>query len=249
MFEYFLCAYEHNPNIKLIFIDCCQEYYNHFIRAVDDRYNLIGIEGYKENILGITRANICRMKFGRAMIVNDGTIPQIKGILSAKDLIVLSEVFKNQKELILNKDLYNVTYFGEMPFNYYDKQYRMKMLLSRLKPLSKVESAIFVNSPHNHDFSFLDDLILPDKPIIIKDRVHKDNLFELFDTYLYFHANTWFDPHPRLFVECAHYGKEIIYYNKHGIKDGSYYRYNDVLKNGTKDRDLSKDDEIIKRLI
>ena len=249
MIEYFLCAYEHNPDIKLIFVDCDPVYYNHFLRTIEDRYDLTGLDGYKDNILQIPKKNLLRTRFGRVLITDYGTIPQIKGLLCAKNLIIITEVFLEKTEYILNKNLYNVTYYGEMPFHYWNKPYRMKMLLSRLKPLRKVESAIYVNSPHNHDFSFLKDLDLPDKPVFYKERVHKDNLFELFDTYVYYHANTWFDHHPRLFVECAHYNKEIIYYNNPGVLDGSFYRYVDVTKNGTKDRNLTKDDEIIKQLI
>jgi len=249
VFEYFFCAYEHNPDIKLIFLDCEEDYYKHYIRAVEDRYDLTGLDGYKNNILQVPRKSLLRTKFGRALVVDFGSIPKIKGLLCAKDFLMITEVLPEQKDFILNKNLYNVTYYGEMPFHYKDKNYRMKMLLSRMKPLRKVESAIYVNSPHNHDFSFLEELDLPDKPLLFKKRIHMDNLFELFDTYLYYHADKWFDPHPRLFIECTHYDKEIIYYNVHGIKDGSYYRYNDVKENGLKDRNLTKDDEIIKRLI
>ena len=57
------------------------------------------------------------------------------------------------------------------------------------------------------------ELDLPDKPIILKSGNHLGNLFEKFDTYVYYHANKWFDPHPRLFRECKFYGKEIHYIN------------------------------------
>lgn len=247
--EYFLCAYEYNPDIKLIFINGGTENYNHFIRTVEDRYNLDGLDGYKDNIILMPKKQLIRNRFGRVLIVDYGTIPQIKGLLSAKELLIITEVLLDQSDFILNKNLYNVTYYGEMPFHYWNKQYRMKMLLDRMKPLKKVESGIYINSPHNHDFSFVESLELPNKPILFKERIHKDNLFELFDTYVYYHANKWFDPHPRLFVECTHYNKEILYFNNPGILDGSFYRYNDVMRNGTKDRNLSKEDEIIKQLI
>jgi len=249
VFEYFLCAYEKNPDIKLIFINGQKEYLNHFLRTVEDRYDLSGLEGYKDNVLMIPKTQLIRTKFGRVLVTDYGTIPQIKGLLCAKDLMIITEIKPDQKDFILNRDLYNVTYFGEMPFHYKHKEYRMKMLLNRLKPLTKVESAIFINSPHNHDFSFVDDLILPDKPWFHKTRTHKDNLFESFDTYVYYHADKWFDPHPRLFIECTYYNKEIFYFNPKNIIDGSYYRYNDVLKRGLEDRQLTENDAIIKRLI
>jgi hypothetical protein len=247
--EYFLCAYEHNPDIKLIFINGGEENYSHFIRTVEDRYDLSGLDGYKNNILLIPKKDLLRSRFGRVLIVDYGTIPQVKGLLSSKNTIVITEVLLDQTDFILNKSLYNCTYYGEMPFHYWNKRYRMKMLLSRMKPLRKVESAIYINSPHNHDFSFIDTLGLPNKPILLKERIHRNNLFELFDTYVYYHANKWFDPHPRLFVECSHYNKDIIYINNPGVLDGSFYRYNDVRINGTKGRNLTKEDEIIQQLI
>ncbi len=249
VFDYFLCAYEHNPDIKLIFLNGTKEYVDHFKRAIEDRYDLTGLDGYENNILILPKTRLLRTKFGRVLLVDYGSIPPIKGLLVAKNMMIITEVLPFWNDFILNKDLYNVTYYGEMPFHYWDKEYRMKMLLSRMKPLKNVQSGIFVNSPHNHDFSFIEDLDLPDKPLVYKTRTHQDNLFELFDTYLYYHADKWFDPHPRLFVECTYYGKEILYYNKLDIRDGSYYRYRDVMKNGIEDRDLSKDDEIIKQLI
>lgn len=83
----------------------------------------------------------------------------------------------------------------------------------------------------------------------LKAKKHKENLFENFTHYVYCHANKWFDPHPRLFLECTFYDKKIIYNNLFDIKDGSWYRYNDIIKNGIEGRTLTRDDEIIGQLI
>ena len=125
----------------------------------------------------------------------------------------------------------------------------MKFMFDRYKALNKVDNAIYMNSPHNDNYDFIESLPLPDKPVIYKSRTHKKNLFEQFDTYVYYHANTWFDPHPRLFIECKYYDKEILYFNPDNIIDGSHYRYEDIQKNGVNNRTLTKNDEIVRQLI
>ena len=139
-----------------------------------------------------------------------------------------------------------------MPFHYKDHEYRMKCLFGRYKtiPLNP-ESGTYVNSPRNEDFLEVQYALphLP-RPFIFKSKTKpEENLFEKFTHYLYYHADKWFDPHPRLFLECAWYNKDITYRNPYNVKDGSWYRYKDLLKNGLNDRILTKDDEIIRQLI
>ena len=251
-FEYFLCAYEFNKDIKLILCEHTEEAVIRYFNIVDNRYDLSGIEDYKKNVILTKRPmELYRMKLDTVLVLDFWTIHRIRGFISPPKLIVISEKKTEDPRYFFKKELYkDLTYYGEMPFHYRDKKYRMKMLFDRYKPLKKVESGIYVNSPLNDDYSFLDTLDLPDKPIIKKTHGdHLDNMYEHFDTYLYYHANKWFDPHPRLFVECTFYGKDIIYHNIHNIKDGSYYRYNDVIKNGISSRTLSRKDEIIECMI
>jgi hypothetical protein len=214
-----------------------------------NRCDIEDLRGFENNIKIIKRYKLMYEQFDRALVLDFGTISEIKGLIRVKDLIVISEKKTEDPNFFFRKDLYPVTYYGEMPFHYKDKAYRMKMLFDRYKKLKNVESAIFINSPHNDKKDFVKRLDLPDKPILFKTRDHRQNLFEQFDTYVYYHANKWFDPHPRLFVECTFYGKEIIYFNYPGIRDGSYHRYLDVIKNGIQYRNLDKDDEIVRLMI
>lgn len=248
-YEYFLCAYEHNPDIKLIFLEADDECIDHFTRTIKDRYVLDGLEDFEENVITMPRKNLLRSRFGRLLALDYGSMDKLKGLVCTKELLIITEVMPHQERLIFSKKLYPVTYYGEMPFHYWDEKYRMKFLFDRYKPLSKVDEAIYLNSPENDDLSFLEKIDIPDKPILVKERFHKNNLFELFDTYVYYHANKWFDPHPRLFLECAYYEKDIYYFNEHNVKDGSYYRYNDLQERGLEDRFLTKEDEIIRRMI
>lgn len=250
-FEYFLCAYEYNREVKLILCEHDEKAMRRYCDIVDNRYDLSGIEDYKDNmILTNSRMDLYKMDLNSVLVLDFWTIHRIRGFIRPKKLTVISEKHTDDPRYFFKKSLHDdITYYGEMPFHYRDKKYRMKMLFNRYKPLKRVDEGIYVNSPLNNDYSFLDTLDLPQKPIIKKTHAnHLDNMYEKFDTYLYYHANKWFDPHPRLFVESTFYNKEILYYNIFDIKDGSYYRYHDVMENGIEDRTLTKDDEIVRIL-
>jgi hypothetical protein len=248
-FEYFLAIYEHNKNFKLYILNCDEPTLKRFSSIIKNRYDLDGIENFEDNIVSIPLGHILRFKFKKLLIVDFVTISKTRGIIRADEVVVITESFTDDKFHTYSKDLYNVEYYSEMPFEYKDKEYRMKFLFNRFKKLNQVKEGIYVNSPFNFDYSFLKTLDLPKKPIITKERKHKENLFEQFDEYLYYHANKWFDPHPRLFHECFFYDKKIYYYNIYEIKDGSFYRYNDLLETGLKNRTLTKEDEIVKQFI
>ena len=248
-FEYFLTMYEHNKDIKLVLLEAKDYQIEYFVSVMNNRYDLDDLEGYENNIISMSQRGLLWKRFGKALVLDYSTINKTRGLLVAKELIVISEKKTDERDYMYDKNLYNVTYYGEMPFHYKDKDYRMKLMLSRFKKLDTVEQAIYINSPHNNDKSFIPTLNIPEKPIIFKQRSHTNNLFECFDAYVYYHADKWFDPHPRLFIECTWYDKDIFYFNQFDIKDGSYYRYEDVVKYGTYDRILSKDDDIVRQFI
>lgn len=247
-FEYFIKIFESNPNIFLVLINGNKKIRSSLIRTFGNRYNLDDLD-FEDKIICCSRPEIIRKEFDKVLVIDYSTIRKTKGILRANEIIVVCDNFTNDSNYMYNKGLYNVTYYGEMPFNYRDKKYRMKILFDRFKRLRKVERGVYVNSPRNRDRTFLDDMDFEGRPMIHKSSNHLKNLFEKFDIYLYYHANTYFDPHPRLFLECRFYGKEIIYINKKNVKDGSYYRYKDLEENGLTDRFLSKDDEIIRKFV
>lgn len=251
MFEYFLAAYEHNKDMKLVLINATKATLKKFINIIKDRYILDGIEDFEDNIIRINKSKLIRMRFDTVLVLDYNTIGHTLGLLAADKIIVISEKYTDK--YFYRKDIYNVTYYGEMPFHYRDEEYRMKCLFDRFKPLRKVKVGTYINSPRNDDdpVDFLSlSLLNTSLPVIRKSKTkHEKNLFEQFTTYIYYHANKWFDPHPRLFLECKFYDKEIIYINPSDVRDGSYYRYKDIQKNGLRDRTLNKNDEIIRRLI
>lgn len=246
LFEYFLCMYQYKKDVEIVFVDGEKDGIDKFIKIMYDRCNIEDLRGFESNMRILKRYKLMYEQFDRALVLDFGTISEIRGLIRVKDLIVISEKKTEDPNFFFRKDLYPVTYYGEMPFHYRDEEYRMKMLFDRYKEIKNVEPGIFINSPHNKRKDFVKRLKLPNKPILFKTRDHKRNLFEQFDTYVYYHADKWFDPHPRLFVECTFYGKEIMYFNHPKRMDGSYYRYNDVIKNGIDGRTLNKDDTIVR---
>jgi len=246
--EYFLAGYEHNPELKLILLNGTKSFRRKLLKIIFERYDMKGFTHAVHNIICQKKFNLPILKFDTVLILDYMTINQVKGIIRAKNIIVISEKYSDNPEYFLDKSLYNVTYYGEMPFHYKDYEYKMKCLFQRYKPLKMEIEGTYINSPRNDDVD-VDFLQLP-APFIFKSKTKpKENLFEHFTHYVYYHADKWFDPHPRLFLECKYYNKKLFYLNPLNIKDGSWYRWRDIQMNGIENRTLSNEDEIIRQLI
>ena len=245
-FEYYISILEKTP-VHFLIINRINKKIDNIIQAFENRYDLDDIN-WKENIITISLPKLIRFSFQTSLVVDYSTIFKTKGLLRSDRIIVISDYHTDDKDHMYDKLKQNVEYYGEMPFVYKDYDYNMKFLFHRFKKLKSVKNNIYINSPFNEDKSFVKDLKL-NKDVIFKSPYHLDNLFEQFDTYLYYHANKWFDPHPRLFHECHFYNKRIIYINNYGVLDGGYYRYMDLMKNGLNNRYLTEDDEIVKEFL
>ena len=249
-FEYFLAAYEHNPEVKLILINSNETNRQYYIKMMYERYELDDLKGFENNIIAGHRSMLVKQEYDVvAICANAHTIKHTKGILRTKTIIVISDRFLDNPDFFFGKDKYNVIYYGEMPFQYKDYQYNLKMLFDRYKPLPYVNDNIYIHSPRNDDRSFLSEIKLPDKPIIFRDTTHVENFFCNFSTFVYYHAHKWFDLTPRLMHESYFYGKQIYYFNRWGLKDGSFYRYCDLMEHGLKNRILNRNDEVVNWLI
>jgi hypothetical protein len=247
-FEYFLKIYEHNKDVRFCLLNGNFELIEYLWGVFQNRYYLNDLNEIRHQIVPFQDYyTLIRSEFDRVLVLDFGTIYKTKGLIKAKKIYVIQE--KHTYEKAYQYESPNVLYFGEMPFQRKDKEYRMKFLFDRFRQPDQVEETIYVNSPKNQDRSFLDHITYPDKPLIFKTTTHLTNLFSKFDTYLYYHADKWFDPTPRLFVECAFYRKNILYFNNKKVIDGSYYRYHDLIENGLKNRLLTKEDEIVRRMI
>ena len=247
--EYFLAINEHNADIKLVLVNGDEVVRNMFINLADSRYDIDDLD-YKDSIICLSKIKLVSQYFDKVLVLDFETIKETRDLLHANQLVVIQEKHTDEKEYTFDElNCKDIILYGEMPFQVYDIKYRMKMLFHRFKMLKQARRGIYVNSPRNKDYRFLKELDLPNKPIIYKSRIHLNNMFEHFDTYLYYHANTWFDPHPRLFHECVFYGKDILYHNPKNILDGSHYRYIDARVCGLQGRILNKNDEIVRRFV
>jgi hypothetical protein len=259
--EYFFGILEHNSEIKFVIVNGDETTKKELINLAENRYYLEDLD-YKNNIICISNPALIRHKFDKALVVDFEAIYRTKYTLNARKIIVIQEKLGHNdivdygtdrkyfdKIGYEKTDYQDVVIYGEMPYQAVDHKYRMKMLFSRYKKLNFSTPGYYINSPKNNNFNFLKTLNLDEKPHIYKDRIHLNNMFEYFDEYIYWHAGLWFDPSPRLFHECYFYDKKIHYPNFPVWKDGSYYRWIDVMLYGIKDRYITKNDEIIKEFI
>jgi hypothetical protein len=244
-FEYYLAIKEHNPDFKLLLVDCDNQIFEVFNKVFLDRYDLNGHD-YMDNILFMPLKDLLFNKFKKVLVLDYGTVHMLKAVLHAREIHLICEKNHDHPDFQFIKNNYSkVIRYSEMPFNESEHNYRMKLGFKYFKQLDKVKPGILVNAPRSLDFEFLEEINLPEKSLLIKTEKNINGFFSQFDEYVYYHANKWFDPHPRLILECAYYKKKIHYYNKYDIKDGSYYRYHDLVKNGLANRDFGIEDEIV----
>ena len=170
----------------------------------------------------------------------------------------------------------HIKIYHEMPFAItckYSRKTNLKMAFSLYKKRDKVDDNYFMNllskgeiwdiqnalsEIENDKYLFVtykkEDaaklLKIRDHRLVMWD-MHPSDFFSKFGTYIYIHDGHYFDPRPRMFHECAFYGKKIKYVNHHGIKDGSWYRYQEVLNDpeAVKKRTLCPDDIIIREFL
>lgn len=259
--EYFLQAVEYNSDLNLVLVIGTKSTKTKSTKLFLNEIKNIMIEKYildhhvcklvDSNIICASKFELPSLKFDTVLVLDYVTIKNTKGILNAKKILVISEKYTELSDYFYDKSLYNVTYYGEMPFHYKDIPYKMKCYFNNYRDLKNVQTGTYVNTPNNENYLKVQDTF-PDlpRPMYFKSKTKPmNNMFEWFTHYLYYHADMWFDPHPRLFLECKFYNKQIIYHNPYEVKDGSWYRYHDIIENGLLDRYLTKDDEIIRELI
>lgn len=267
--EYFLVSYLYNSNSYLIIVHVtnephCNTYKDKLVSLINNRYDYpISSDIYSNNILVMNQIQLVRTKLKTAVLLDWGTIPRIRGLVNSDNTIIISEL--SDDVFMLDKNKYNnLSYYGEMPFVYKDYQYNMKFAFDFYRKIPddvEIPNNVYINAPDsnaaNSDITKNKEIMdylnnhseLKDKSILMKSTKHLNNMFHHFNSYLYYNTGEYFDPHPRLFHECYFYGKKLYYENPKEIKDGSYYRWNDLQVNGLKNRVLDKNDEIIQVLM
>lgn len=247
VFEYYLTILEHNPDIKLIMVNGPDDIWDTYSAIYEDRYYLDGID-YRKGMLVMNYDEFKRINFDKVLVLDFGSIPIINTYINSKEIIVVSELHTDNPVYMFKKNQ-NAIYYGEMPFVYKDIDYRMKLGFDRFKTVNQCDEAIFVSSRAEKRVIKEKLKLLPNKPVYQKSMEHLFGFFTKWDEMLYIRTDKWYDPHPRIFLECAFYGKKMHYFNDENVKDGGWYRWKDVQENGIKDRTLSKEDEIIRQFI
>jgi len=260
--DYFITIYEYNKDIQLILLNSSLQHKHKLKQFSKKRYNLNNmiINEMFNNVMIQTYNDLMLAKIDKILLMDFTTVRKLREncTFTYKDIHIIVEdgseyVYKDAK------------YYLEIPIfgnnNFKSTPYNLKMRLDLLKQC-KSEKMTYVNhrpnpctlkpsstylEEHNNVIKEMNNLF-GDK-WFFKQEKPVDNVFDMFDTFLYYKSCDWFDTHPRLFIECYYLGKKIIYKNPKNIKDGSYYRYKDLIENGINHRYLDKDDIIVKEFI
>lgn len=256
--EYLMQIYEVNPSIKLLLFVLP---YKHLSRPSEEKiraelrdivWNRYDVDmQFLDNIEFIDlRRVFFDYEFRKVLTLDLATPKFLKDFgIRANEVFIVPEWTTD--EYFYQSNINDVTYFTEMPFCHCDVPYKMKFAFDKMRDFHNYAPYLYVNYP-KYDWKFDADATkwVADhrmSPMTKGDKFYPD-LHAQFHHYVYFKSPFWFDPHPRLFHECARYGKPFWYFNNNGVLDGSYYRHEDVQEEELSKRELTKDDEIVRRM-
>lgn len=256
--EYYFAIREYNKKIHLLFVNFTEDHKRHIIETIGTRFEGLP-EGSCSNIFFIERREVLTKSFDRILVLDYSTMRDLKGLVNSKEYTIISERYTHEKKFFWNYPGKKIKYFNEMPFEYGDERYKMKMLFEYYPKISSSSDAIFISSPdlgiqkvENRsaiETKLIERICRADKDILFKAPLHSQDLFSTFSELYYIKIlNSW-DCHPRLMHEATFYGKEVNYINDAGLKDGSYYRFRDLQESGLSGRSFLKTDPIIERFL
>lgn len=275
--EYYLYMKSIGIDIKLCVYNRFNKMYSPDItklfQLIEDRY-VIKFD-YKSDIKYYNRTwEFIKDKYDTVLILDRATI-EIFPLVNANRIIFFhdySVMGGTQKLYDKLNEFDHIKVYHEMPFaltREFSTQTNLKMAFSLYKKHNPVKYHYFMNylskgdvfgvmnvlknipndqylfiTANDKNYEML--LRLQDMRLVLWTE-HPKNFFSKFGKYIYCHDGHYFDPRPRMFHECAFYDKPILYINEHNIKDGSWYRYNDVIENphAVEDRTLSPNDPLI----
>jgi len=230
-------------------------------RIIEDRYTFPPNFNYKKNIfLMESEYKLIYYKFDNILILDYGTTGVLSYTLANNYYLIYDHdkrYIEKYKDWMNRK---NFIVYNEMPFGVGNTKYKMKFLFEwyKFKEHELCEPNCLINASGKSSSELNRALKLTEKKLLITGdcfieeseritflRKHPDNFFDLWDTYLYIHDGKYFEPRCRLLMEAYFMGKDIIYNNIYGVKDGSWYRYSELIKNGVDERWFEKDDPII----
>ena len=255
--EYFMEIYEHNKDVKLL-INLLpfnkrvplEHVLSELQEIVFEKYD-ISNDDFLNNIeLFDFRKVFIEHEFEKVLTL-DLVSPKFmkQYMIRAKEILIVPELMDSEHTYLSKHN--NVEYFAEMPFCH-GTPYKMKMAFSKFRKQDQFLGNLYVNYPKG-DWTrndYASEIVNQfDMHMLTKGNKFYKNLHYHFSHYVYFKTLYWHDPHPRLFHECKFYEKPYWYYNESCGMDGSYYRFEDSIEEPLSSRELTKDDEIVQRMI
>ncbi len=258
--EYYIFSIINDYPVYLVFLitSCPAMGIRSFVEDIlITRYNLSDIEinKIKKNIIYMSQSSftilLIDIYINKLFIFDLFTALYLKSnlFLKFRKLFYITEITDQQYDITSKyKDIIYVT---EMPFCKVTVEYKLKFFFDIYQKFDKFDNRLYVNYPRGKIEEVKDIISKYSENLLEKDCQINEKTFQIhkfFDKYLYIKSPYWFDTHPRLFHESMFYGKTIYYENKLNIKDGSWYRYYDLIENGLTDRTLTKEDYLIREL-
>ena len=255
--EYYLYMKSINKDVKLCLIRTQYSTKKESIYSlIDDRYDIPF--DYKKGIIYYnSRSELLRQEFTNVLILDYTTVEHAP-IIRAEHIHIIYDHHKSKRRIynvLQGHD--HITVYNEMPFGI-GVPYKMKFAFDLYRIPDRSQRRCYVNCA-NKSYSELSRVELyTDKEImitgydgvtdsaVIAHKSHPKDFFSLFDTYAYIHDGKYFEPRCRLLMECFYLDKHIIYDNEYDIKDGSYYRYEELLEKGVSERHFTPEDQIVK---
>ena len=255
--EYYLQTQKLNKDTKLILIIKSHLTLEDVFKIIKDRYDIDF--NYKDNIIILeTEYKLIYLTFDNILIMDYGTTSVLPYTLASHYHIIYDHDKNYIKRFYDYIDRPNYTVYNEMPYGIGNIDYKLKFPFELYKKVNKNKSNCYINCSGKSATELTRALTLTDKNIIVSgdkkikstDRItvlmkHPKKFFELWDTYMYIHDGKYFEPRCRLLMESYYYNKNIIYDNQYKIKDGSWYRYNELQEIGLEDRFFKPDDPIM----
>lgn len=238
-FEYFICSSSQSENVFFYLYNISDEELVKIKKIFSNRYNFKN--DLLEKVININSiSELYRLNLAKSLILDIHTFEKIAPFLRA-DIVCYSDV-SHEMTRSPNK---KITYYGFYDYQNFDFKVSLKINFGIFKPLTKTENTkVFISASNLDNIPQALPMHLNHLERLVKaHNLHIENLFELFDSFYYFHNGL--DTNNRLIPECFFY-KKIVHVDFNGVfNDSVYLRYVDIQTNGLSGYRLTSDDPMI----
>ena len=271
-FEYYIFLLQRYVDVRLHIISNGPSL-EQILEVMDDRYDIDYLD-YKDNI--IYYKNDIPTQFFKNVITNSKTVFDLDGKITAEHIHMVhtwASCIGGFKEKICKFLHYNdIIEYNESPLCG-EVNYTRPIYFNILKPVSIISTNVYLHLCGVRNIKMRDFLehVLPlvkGKKIMVSYPEHQSkemeylnkinfvetyinhipDLFNKFGTYFYIMLDS-IDYSPRMLIECAYLGKEIIYLDKTGVLHGGYTRYKDIQDRNIDKYQMTEDDKLLKNFI